>query len=137
MKYYLFIGLTILSIISQLPHSWYTFNSFSRLGSQLRILQSVAFCFILSVAIFAFVYIEKPGLALLGAAIEAIINLYYYSLDFWTDGYKAYTGDRNEVNSKRRRASSIWWRKNWIAIFFGLLLPVLIYVFADQMMRLK
>jgi len=87
MEYYLFLGLVIASIISQVPHAYYTFNSFSRLEDRLKVIQSVAFCSILSVAIFAFVWIEKPMLALFGAGIEIVVNLYYYSIDFWKQGF--------------------------------------------------
>ncbi len=120
MKYYLFLGLTIASIISQLPHAWYTFNSFSKLEGWLKNTQAVMFCGILSVAIFGFVWIGKPKLAMIGAAIEIVINLYYYSIHYW-----------------QRKGSKFDWRKNWIAVFFGILLPALIYIFSEQMIALK
>lgn len=129
MTYFLFLALTILTILSQLTHTWFVFNSFSRLSGRLKIAQSVIFCSILSIAIYAFVVAGKPGLACLGAVIEAIINVYYYGIDFFENGIRA----------KVRRAQSIatFWRKNWIAIFFGLLIPVLIYIFSEQLNSLK
>ena len=136
MKYYLFMGLTIASIISQLPHAWYTFNSFSRLKGWIRSMQSVMFCGILSVAIFAFVWIGKPELALIGAGIEIVINLYYYSMNFWRNGYKSFTGSSKIRKSKRKKSIGKFYRENWIAIFFGILIPVLIYVFSEQMRSL-
>lgn len=127
--YNLFLSLTIATIISQLTHTWFVFNSFSRLTGWLKISQSVIFCGILSVAIYAFVIIGKPQLALLGAIIEIVINIYYYAMDFFENGIRA----------RVRRIESIltFWRKNWVGIFFGLLLPMLIYVFAKQMIELK
>ena len=117
--YYLFLSLAVASILAQTIHSYYVFNSFSQLEGWLKDFQSITFCAIISVAIFGFVYIGKPNLALFGAAIEAIINLYYYSLSYWT-----------RVNG------SFSFRKQWIALFFGLLLPAMIYIFADQMIKL-
>jgi len=127
--YNLFLALTIATIISQLTHTWFVFDSFSRLKGWLKTSQSVIFCSILSVAIFAFVIIEKPWLALFGAIIEVIINVYYYAMDFFENG----------ISAKVHRSKSIikFWRINWIGIFFGILLPMLIYVFAKEMMLLK
>jgi hypothetical protein len=87
------------------------------------------FCGILSVAIYAFVIIGKPTLALLGAVIEIIINIYYYAMDFFNNGIRA--------RVRRRDSILKFWRVNWVAIFFGILLPMLIYVFAKEMMELK
>jgi hypothetical protein len=127
--YKLFIALTIATIISQTVHSWYVFHSFSRLTGFIKLFQSVMFCGILSVAIFAFVIIGKPGLALLGAVIEIIINMYYYAMDFFENGIRARVHVRDSILK--------FWRQNWIAVFFGLMLPMLIFIFAKQMIELK
>lgn len=125
----LFISLTILSILSQVAHAYYTFNKFSRLKPPFKALQSVAFCSIISVAIFAFVWIEKPLLALFGAGIEIIINIYYYSEEFWDNGYG---------QTKYRFKSTVrWWRINWAKILFGFIMPFLIYIFSKQLMQYK
>jgi hypothetical protein len=108
------------------------FDSFRKIKQRwLKLTQSVIFCSILSVAILAFVLIEKPKLALLGAIVEIIINIYYYAIDFFENGI------RHNEKHRRRKAILTFWRKNWIAIFFGILLPLLIYVFAEQMILLK
>ena len=127
--YNLFLYLTIATIVSQLTHTWYVFDSFSRLTGWLKTVQSVMFCGILSVAIYAFVIIGKPYLAMLGAFIEIIINIYYYAMDFFKKGISA--------KIRRRAAILRFWRINWVGIFFGILIPVLIYVFAEQMIDLK
>lgn len=127
--YILFLSLTIATIISQTIHTWFVFQSFSRLQGALKTFQSVIFCSIISVAIFAFVIVGKPQLALLGAIIEVIINMYYYAMDFFENGIRAIT--------RRNKSIAIFWRKNWVAIFFGILLPMLIYVFAKQMIMLS
>jgi len=123
--YTLFLALTISTIISQTIHTWFVFDSFSRLKGSLKTLQSIIFCGIISVSILAFVLIGKPKLALFGAIIEIIINMYYYAIDFWENGIRA--------RVKRAESIATFWRRNWIAIFFGLLIPMLIYVFAKQM----
>jgi hypothetical protein len=127
--YNLFLALTVATIVSQLVHTWFVFHSFSRLTGWLKTFQSVMFCGILSVAIFAFVIIGKPGLALLGAVIEIIINMYYYAMDFFENGIRARVHVRDSVLK--------FWRQNWIAVFFGLMLPMLIFIFAKQMIELK
>jgi hypothetical protein len=126
--YLLFLALTIAAIISQTVHTWFVFQSFSRLEGKLKTFQSVIFCSIISVAIFAFVIVKKPQLAMLGAIIEIIINIYYYSMDFFENGIRA--------RVKRTESIITFWRRNWIAIFFGLLIPMLIYVFSIQMIEL-
>jgi hypothetical protein len=127
--YNLFLALTVATIVSQLVHTWFVFHSFSRLTGWLKTFQSVMFCGILSVAIFAFVIIGKPGLALLGAIIEIIINMYYYAMDFFENGIRARVHVRDSILK--------FWRQNWIAVFFGLMLPMLIFIFAKQMIELK
>jgi len=74
------------------------------------------------------VIIGKPQLALLGAIIEVIINMYYYAMDFFENGIRA--------RVHRLESVATFWRKNWVAIFFGILIPMLIYVFAKQMIEL-
>ena len=125
----LFISLTVLSILSQVAHAYYAFNKFSRLKGAFKKLQSIAFCSIISVAIFAFVWINKPMLALFGAGIEIIINIYYYSEEFWDNGY----------GQKKNKLSHtlIWWRKYWAKILFGILMPFLIYIFSMQLIDYK
>lgn len=127
--YNLFLWLTIATIISQTIHTWFVFQSFSKLPGFIKTLQAVIFCGIISVAIFAFVIVEKPQLALLGAIVEMIINIYYYAIEFFEKGIRA----------KVKRSQSIWkfWRMNWVALFFGILLPMLIYIFAKEMILLK
>jgi hypothetical protein len=127
--YTFFLILTIAVIISQTIHVYYVFNSFSRLTGWLRTFQAVMFCSIISLSILGFVLIGKDQLALLGALIEIVVNIYYYAMDFFENGIRA------RVN--RKIAIITFWRKSWVAIFFGLLIPTLIYVFALQMIILK
>lgn len=138
-SYNLFLALVIATIISQTIHTWFVFQSFSRLSGNLKTFQSVVFCSIISVAIFAFVIIGKSYLAFFGAIIEIIINMYYYAMDFFENGIRrgSKTSDEQQAREIRTIAIITFWRKNWVAIFFGLLLPMLIYVFAVQMIELK
>lgn len=123
----LFIALTIASIFSQVPHAYAVFDSFSKLKGWLKNAQSIIFCGILSIAIFGFVLIGRTDLALLGAIIEIIINIYYYSMEFWKDGY----GGKKKIRSTMK-----FWRQKWISIFFAFLLPVLIFIFSQILKEL-
>jgi len=116
----LFTLLTIAAIVAQLPHAWYTFESFSRLEGSLKTIQSITFCLIISVAIFAFVMLGKPMLALFGVGIEIIINLYYYSLNYW-----------------QRKNARVDMRKQWISFLFGILIPVMIFIFSEQLNNMR
>ncbi len=121
----LFYILTVAAISSQLPHAYYTFNSFSRLTGWMKEVQSATFCGIISVAIFAFVLIGNSKMAFYGMLVEVVINLYYYSMDFWKYGYGQKT--------KKQKSTLKWWRQNWIAVFFSPLLPGMIYLLAEQL----
>jgi len=116
----LFTLLTIAAIVAQLPHAYVTFDSFSRLEGRLKVLQSATFCMIISVAIFAFVMLGKPALALFGVFIEIVINLYYYTQKYWA-----------------RTNSKIDFRKQWISFLFGVLIPVMIFIFSEQLNQMR
>jgi len=116
----LFTILTIAAIVAQLPHTYNVFDSFSRLDGWLKIVQSITFCLIVSVAIYAFVMIGNPMLALFGVGIEIIINLYYYTVQYW-----------------QRKNSRVDFRKNWISFLFGILIPIMIFIFSEQIQILK
>jgi len=137
--YNFFLVLTILTIVSQTIHTWFVFQSFSQLEGSLKTFQSVIFCGLISAAILAFVLIKKEELALTGAIIEIIINIYYYGKSFFELGIKAGSRSEEKSNRKHLRRQSIWkfWRQNWVAFFFGILLPMLIYIFAVQMIALR
>jgi hypothetical protein len=111
-----FTALLVATIVAQVPHVYSVFDSFSRLNGWLKITQSVAFCLIVSVAIFAFSWAGKPTLALIGAGIEMIVNFYYYTQNYW-----------------QRRGTVIDLRKQWIALLFGILLPIMIFIFSEQL----
>lgn len=118
MTKHLLIGLTVAAIVSQIPHVYHTFISFSNLEGKIREVQAWSFCAILSVAIFTFVLLGKTELALLGSGVEVIINVYYYSMHYWQKNNKFY------------------WKKSWIAIFFAVLIPMMIFVFSEQLVKL-
>lgn len=123
------ICLTVLIIISQAIHTFYVFNAFSRIEDrQIKRLQSIMFCLILSVSILIFVLLKRPNLALFGAVIEWIINVYYYAMDFFKDGIRA--------RVKRKESIITYWRKNWIAQLFGFIMPLIIYIFSHVLTEL-
>lgn len=116
--YILFISLTIASIISQIPHAYWAINHFSQIEiNWLKHVQNVVFCGIISIGIFGFVMIGKHWYAFFGAVVEIIINLYYYNNQF--------TG---------RGQSQLWdkFKKNWLAYFMAVLIPMMIFVFSAE-----
>lgn len=120
----LLISLVIAAIIVQVPHAYWTFIKASKLKNiNARRLQAGAFCAIVSVAIFTFVWIGETELALFGALIEVVINLFYYTSEFWDVGF----------GQKRKRWKYIlsYWRQRWIYFFIALLLPAFIFVFSE------
>lgn len=129
--FYFFLSLAVLLIISQTIHTYYVFDSFSKLEGKIKTIQAVLFCSVISLSILAFVLAGNIKLAVFGAVIEAIINAYYYAVEFWKEGFK--------TRAKHTRRDSIvrFWRQNWIAILFGVLLPFFIYVFSEQMIKFK
>ena len=133
----LFFALAVAAIITQVPHIYFTINSFSKLQGWLKTVQAVAFCSILSTAIMGFVWIGRSDLALLGAFIEIVFNLYYYSLDFWRNGFPVRNHrDGQQLKNAKRISVGRFWRQNWIAIFMGILIPAMIYIFAEIIVAL-
>ena len=133
MEYIIFISLTALAIIAQVPNSYFVFKTFSRLEGSLKQIQAVAFCVIMAVAIFGFVWIERPRLALLGAFIEMIINIYYYTGKFWEKGFN----NRDDRRFTKWQQIGRFWRYNWISmVVLGVVMPMMIYVFSEILVRL-
>lgn len=129
--YYLALSLAIAILFSQTVHTYIVFQSFSIVEDAiLRTIQAIMFCGIISVGILYFVLVGKPELALLGALIESIINVYYYSEDFWKNGFIKRTGD--DAKKKHRNDVKTWWRRNWLPMFFSVLLPVMIFIFSEE-----
>ena len=120
----LFILLATAAIITQISHVWYVFNKFSRLEGWLKKTQGAAICGILSLAIVAFVVEGHTGLALAGAFLEALFNVYYYFEDWWEKGF-----GRKEERGKHVLK---FWRQRWLQVIISLILPALIYVFSEM-----
>lgn len=107
---YLFLSLAILSILSQVPHAYWSIERYSRIKQTwLRDLQIWVFCGIISIGIFAYVLIGNHRAALIGAAVEILINLYYYN---------------NQFSNIQQPI-----RKHWLAYFLAFLIPLSIYFF--------
>jgi multisubunit Na+/H+ antiporter MnhB subunit len=133
LKEYLFLGLTTAAIMAQVPNAYHVFKRFSKLKGTLQEIQAIAFCVILSTAIFGFVYHGRPDLALIGALLEVIINIYYYTGDFWERGYDLKKSTKNPVSLQILR----FWRINWVAlILIGVGMPTFIYIFSEILVNL-
>jgi hypothetical protein len=123
----LLIFLVISAITAQIPHAYYVFISASKLANtNARRTQAGAFCAILSIAIFTFVIMGKTELAAAGAVIELIINVYYYTEDFWKSPY----GLRKKGSLERKSIMRLW-RQRWIFFFISMLMPAAIYVLSE------
>jgi hypothetical protein len=115
--------LIALSIISQLPHTYYIFISASKLAdSRAKQIQAGAFCLIASLAIFLFIYID-PWLAFFAALIEAIFNIYYYTDDYWQSPRGM------ETSSGNRKSRKKLFRTRWIYFFISVLIPAFMFIF--------
>ena len=113
----LFLSLTIGAILGQVPHAYWSLDRYNRITQNwMRISQNVVFCSLISVGIFAFVLIENHTMALIGAVVEILINLYYYSNQF-----------RNIQKP---------FQKHWLAYLLAVLLPMTIYFFSLEYARL-
>lgn len=106
---YLWITLTTLAIISQVPHAYWAIEDFSIIKNQfIRKAQNAAFCVIISLMILGFV-LEGLHLAALGGAIvDIVINIYYFQR-----GMSAMTAETK--------------RKKWLRHFLAILMPLTVY----------
>jgi hypothetical protein len=123
------ITVLALIILTQTLHTYYIFNIFSQLKGTLKIIQGLAFCAIFSVCIFIFVLEGMIWLAFAGAVLESAINIYYYFIEWWQDGYKQIT--------KKGRARVRFWRQNWIKMIFALSIPAAIYILSHVLNNLE
>lgn len=136
--FWFFFAIVFLIISTQTVTTWYVFNDFSQLKNKsLKLFQSITFCGIVSLIIIGSVFIGKKHLAMAGAALEILINFFYYANDFFEDGYKSFSGNRKEVRKKRFNSTLKFWRKYWLKMIFGLIIPVIIYVCAELMLELS
>ena len=109
------IRLTAASILSQIPHAYWSIDQFSQIDNKpIKIGQNIVFCSIISIGILGFVLEGRHGLAFGGAIVEIIVNYYYYDNQFkqrrWTDRIKA----------------------NWLAYFLAVLIPMSIFIFSSM-----
>ncbi len=125
---YVLALVTVMIIVTQTINSWFVFDYFSKIkNKKLKNFQSIMFCSIISLFILTTVFLGRHKLALAGAVFEMIMNIYYYAQDFWENGYKSFTGDKDEVKDKRRRSTLVFWRKYWFKILLALVIPIMIF----------
>lgn len=129
----LLFSLAVAAIFSQSVHTWFVFDSFSQIKQKwLKITQSILFCGIISVFILAAVWMGKETLALVGALVEFIFNVYYYALEFWENGAPHRTG-----TTAFKKSVWAFWRRYWIRFFAGLIIPASIYIISKLMLEYK
>jgi hypothetical protein len=119
-------------ITTQTITTWFVFSEFSGIPNKaLKNFQSIIFCSILSLFILTTVFIGQHELALAGAILEALINFYYYARYFWVNGF----GQKGAES--RKRSIIRFWRRYWLKMIFGAVIPALIYGCSWLMMELQ
>lgn len=119
---YVLAIITFMIIATQTVTTWYVFHEFSTIPNKgLKNFQSIIFCSILSLFILTTVFIERHELAAAGAILETLINFYYYARDFWQNGF----GQKGAES--RKRSIIRFWRRYWLKMIFGAVIPVLIF----------
>lgn len=111
----LWITLTVLAILSQIPHAYWSIEKYSQIRQRwLAVSQNIAFCSIISIGILGFVLEGLHYYALGGAIVEIIINIYYYN--------------------EQKPNTTFWikFKKDWLAYFLAFLIPMTIFIFSSQ-----
>jgi hypothetical protein len=136
--FWFFFGIVLLIVSTQTVTTWFVFHSFSQLNKgALRNFQSIAFCGIISLVIIGSAFIGKTQIAVGGAVLEVLINWFYYAKEFFEDGYKSFSGDKVERRKKRRNSTLKFWRKYWLKMLFGIIIPAGIYICSELMVLIS
>ena len=111
---------TFMIIATQTINSWFFFDNFSRIeNKKLRNFQSIMFCGIFSLFILVMVFMQEHKMALLGAVVEALLNVYYYFEFWWQNGY----GSKQNRGLARIR----FWRRYWFKVLLAFIIPAAIF----------
>lgn len=109
-------------ISTQVPHTYKVFEALSRLEGTKKNMQAWSFSILTSGLIALFIYINNLWLAGVGVGLEIIINLYYFTNEYWES---TYWGTR----SKEGRVKPIFvWQYNFMKIIFSIFIPALIFI---------
>lgn len=121
---HLMVVMVFALIFVQVPHNYYVFSKFSKLKKG-KSFQSWVFCGIFSLLILYGVIIENEFIAISGAILEMLINVYYYNEQFFVGGFP------NSIKRSRKQQMLRYWRQNGITmILFTFVFPSAIYVIA-------
>ena len=118
-------------IIGQFPHTKKVFESISKLDDKYRPIQGFIMAALTDTMIAVFIYIDKLLYASIGVVILIIINVYYYTEDYWLDPYWAETDQRKKSKADGKRSKNepqFIWRYNFMKILFSVLIPVSILI---------
>jgi len=136
--FWFFFSLSVMIITTQSITTWQVFIGFSQIENKfVKKFQALSFCMIISLLIIGSVFIGETWIALLGAALEVLINFYYYAKDFFEAGFKSFTGNKEEVKKKRRQSIIRFWRRYWIRFVFGIIVPGGIFLCSHLMLMFK
>ena len=122
-------AITVMIVITQTITTWQVFDSFSKIEKGwLKNIQSIMFCSILSGTMIIFVLKGIHWVAFVAALMEVLINFYYYAEDFWRRGLPAFQGTIKDKQEKKRASILRFWRKYWLKMLFGVVIPSIIYL---------
>ena len=135
MKYFI-LGFAILSVLSQLPHAYWTINYTSNIRGVIKgrygtisvsVVQNIVFCMIIATSILILVFMKLHAWALIGAIVETLINIYYvhcsYEELYQLPPDRRMTREMNEILREKKR-------KLVGSYFIAILIPTCIYVFS-------
>lgn len=115
---YLLLTFAILSIASQIPHSFWYVDYISNLEGHWKRIQNIVFCAIIATAILVCVLMGLHVWAAVGVLVESVINIYYVHSSY-ADLYK--DGRKNRDDRKRKLVG---------AYFLAVLIPLCVYLFS-------
>lgn len=109
-------------ISTQIPHTYKVFEAISRLEGTQKKVQAWSFSVLTSALIALFIYIDNLYLAGVGVALEIIINLYYFTNEYWEHSY---WGIRNPT---KREPPLFVWKYNFMKVLFSVFIPSLVFI---------
>ena len=108
-------------IVTQIPHTNKVFFSISRLDTEKsKAFQAWTLSILTSIMIAVFIYIDNILMAGIGVAIEIVINVYYYTQEYWLDKWW--------INRPSTGKPKFIWHHRFMELLFSVLIPVMIFI---------
>ena len=128
--FWFFFGIVVLIVSTQTITTYFVFESFSSItNTAVKRVQATAFCGIVSLLVIGSVFIGKTEVAIGGAILEVLINWFYYARDFFEQGF--------HTRKHKWKSIATFWRKYWLKMIFGFVIPYGIYLCSELMLELS